>query len=87
MAGVWLSLGYLNGSPLSVVALSSALLLLERDHLLLRRLSDTSRYLPPVAAASAALLASALWDIARTTPSSQLFLGSLLFLLHSRGGR
>lgn len=65
VAGVWLSLGYLNGSPLSVVALSSALLLLERDHLLLRRLSDTSRYLPPVAAASAALLASALWDIAQ----------------------
>jgi len=63
--GVWLSLVYLNGSHLSVVALSSMLLLLQQDHLFLRSLLDTSRYLPPVATASAALLISALWDIAR----------------------
>lgn len=70
--GVWLSLVYLNGSHLSVVALSSMLLLLQQDHLFLRSLLDTSRYLPPVATASAALLISALWDIARSYPSQDV---------------
>lgn len=78
-AGLWVSLVYLEGSPVSAVALSSVLLLLERDHFLLRGLSETSRYLPPVASVSATLLVYALWDLSftgRRTPT--VFLPSML---------